>query len=130
MANKKRCIPFENGNPVEYTGYDLTDDEVEQCYQNGSYRRDTDRYMGRYEWRPNLPFRAVLSYDGYARGRSSAGFVFKDENGHRYWMFMTDIDAAIRAGVQPLEIRGEFEFVKRGQNYGVRFIREVIDETL
>lgn len=73
-------------------------------------------------WKPNAPFEAVMTLEGYSRGRSAANFDVVDENGVKYTIFMTDfVDLLQRHSV----IAGKTEkltwsFCKRGQNYGVR----------
>lgn len=123
VASKKRCIPFlSDGEMTEYTGFDLTDDEVELCYKNGRFQKENDPWQSRYIWKPNTPFESTLFYDGFARGCSSAKFIYRDVEGRRYWMFMTDMDSVIKRSIQPNELRGMFEYVKRGQNYGVKLL--------
>jgi hypothetical protein len=74
------------------------------------------------EWRDNAPFTASMIVSGYGRGRSSAYFILKNEQGKSFPMFMTDMTdlierTVIRCGV----ITGETWVVtKRGQNYGVK----------
>lgn len=124
MSKKQICVPFRNGSMQPYVGYTITDDEERTCFEAGSVVSHTNSWHGGDEWRPNIPFENVLHYEGFARGRSSAGFTFKDSEGHTYWMFMKDMDDLIRSGAKPLTVCGTFEFVKRGQNYGVRLLTE------
>lgn len=67
---------------------------------------------------PNVPFKDTLYYDGFYRGRSAAGMIFRNDAGQVFTVFMTDMDKFI-----PLMERGkitaEFIFCKRGKNYGV-----------
>lgn len=73
------------------------------------------------EWRDNTPFNDVLTYEGYGRGRSSATLKFKTSLGMRVEFFMSDFDDVVphmKNGV----IRGRFEFVKKGQNYGCKLL--------
>ena len=75
------------------------------------------------EW--NAKFRAVepftsrLTFDHFARGRSSAIGIFKDEAGKEWPMFLTDLADAI-----PLlgngAVEGVFVFTKRGTNYAIK----------
>lgn len=122
MAKRPFCVPFQRGSMCSYAGYVLSDAEEQQCFAEGSLQMHADRWDGGHEWKPNKPFKTTLFYDGFARGRSSAGFRFKDADGHVYWMFMTDLDDAIRTGAAPLQLSGTFEFAKRGANYGVRLV--------
>lgn len=114
---KKRCIPFSsNGEMYEFVGYDLNDEEAERCYEHKKLIK------GNVVWRPNKPFESTLYYDRFLHGRSSAKFCYRDAEGEKYWMFMTDMDDVIRKGVCPLELRGTFEYVKRGMNYGIKML--------
>jgi hypothetical protein len=74
------------------------------------------------EWRTPQPMRAVLVYEGYARGRSAAYFVWRHSiTGTRYPMFMTDLDDMLRARTIPLQgVLATWIECKRGSNYGIR----------
>jgi hypothetical protein len=74
------------------------------------------------EWRDNVPFEDTLIYDGYGRGRSSATLHFKrDSTGTEVQFFMSDFDDIVKhMGFGML--RGRFEFVKKGQNYGCKML--------
>lgn len=120
---KNMCVPFfENGNLVEWTGYVLNHEEESKCYANGSYSSNEGTWRDSYIWKPNTQFKTILFYEGYGRGRSSIKFEFRDSDGKRFYMFATDLDALIKHGVPINEVNGVFEFVKRGQNYGIRFV--------
>jgi hypothetical protein len=69
------------------------------------------------------PFKAHLTYTGCGRGRSAIHFYFEDlETRIKYQMFLTDMDDVISRGLAPLSLRGTWEVVKRGSNYGVRMV--------
>lgn len=74
------------------------------------------------EWRTPEPMRAVLVYEGYARGRSAAYFMWRHyTTGTRYPMFMTDLDEMLRTRTIPLQgVHATWIECKRGQNYGIR----------
>ncbi|WP_316196608.1 hypothetical protein [Bradyrhizobium sp. SZCCHNS3053] len=81
----------------------------------------TDGKPDRIEWRDNARFTAVLKYQGQARGRSAAYFIFADPDGHEVTFFMKDFEALVphlNKGV----VIGTFEFTKRGQNYGCQLV--------
>ena len=85
-----------------------------------------DYVWGSSEWRPNDPFHATLTYVGYTRGRSAAGFVWADDEGHNYPMFMKQMDELLtegRIGIDLLHgtsiVTGTWQVVKRGSNYGI-----------
>lgn len=116
------CIPFSptTGDHYYYVGRDLTDEQERLCNEQGVLASDDEKIV----WRANVPFAATLKYIGYGRGRSSAYFIFEDRHGHQYNMFMTDADDMILRGIDLLHAQGTFSFIKRGNNYGIRFIRK------
>lgn len=119
------CIPFtKDGSLVEWVGYTLDQEEQAKCCTNGFYQSNNGSWSDQYVWRSNKQFKTTLFYDGYSRGRSSIKFDFTDPNGKRFSMFATDLDTMIKQGVPIKEVYGVFEFVKRGQNYGIRFVKE------
>lgn len=73
-------------------------------------------------WRDPVPFRAVLVYEGYARGRSAAYFIWRHSiTGTRYPMFMTDLDEMLRTRTIPhVGVHATWIECKRGSNYGIR----------
>ena len=76
------------------------------------------------EWRTNEPFRATFVYTGYSRGRSSTTIHFKAVGTDIvYEMFMHDFHK-IAGDMDHGSIAGEWEFVKCGQNYGVRRLED------
>lgn len=74
------------------------------------------------EWRVPEPMRAVLVYEGYARGRSAAYFMWRHQiTGTRYPMFMSDLDEMLRTRTIPVQgVHATWIECKRGQNYGIR----------
>lgn len=119
------CIPFtKGGSLVEWVGYTLNQEEQAKCHTNGFYQSDNGTWSDQYVWRLNKQFKTTLFYDGYSRGRSSIKFDFTDSDGKKFSMFAIDLDAMIKQGVPIKEAHGVFEFVKRGQNYGIRFVKE------
>lgn len=108
-------IPFStrDGNMLSYTGC-LPGDAYDEKYNNG-----------KWEWKENCVFADDLKFDGFYRGRSSAGATFISLNdGKEYNVFLKDLAEIIksddlRSGV----IHGQFTFVKRGQNYGLRWVK-------
>ena len=121
---KRICVPFDkNGSLVTYAGQ-LSLEEEEECLRDGILHKNQESWYGGETWKPNFTFETTLHYTGFGRGRSSAGFTFEDEEGHSYWMFMTDMDDMIKGGVAPLCVKGTFGFAKRGQNYGIKLLEE------
>lgn len=72
----------------------------------------------------NHEFVDTLVYDGYTRGRSSVKIRFvRNSTNTIVEMFMTDFDDMMeKVGLNIHSVTGRFEFVKRGINYGVKFL--------
>lgn len=75
------------------------------------------------EWRQNEEFTATLRFDCFERGRSAAHAIFRDDDGHRFPMFLRELAELMtkeefRAG----KIHGRFIVVKRGANYGTKYL--------
>lgn len=76
---------------------------------------------GIVQWRPIIPFRASLTFVGHGRGRSAVTFNWRDEDGHVWPMFVTDLAGLLgetvldhgRTPVLTWTVR------KRGANYGI-----------
>lgn len=74
-------------------------------------------------WKMNYKFNDDLRYRGYDRGRSSAVILFESEiRKFKAQMFMKDFDEMMKLGINPQEFSGYFTFVKRGQNYGLKYL--------
>lgn len=104
--------PYDrNGNLMHYPETQWWYDEETQ-----------QRHDAPPEWRVPEPMRAVLVYEGYARGRSAAYFMWRHSTtGTRYPMFMTDLDAMLRARTIPIQgVHATWIECKRGSNYGIR----------
>lgn len=114
---KKIAFPFVNGSLQGYVRQILTDAETEMVYS------DDKVTQGNIEWRPNEEIELTLYYGGYTRGRSAVTFYWVDANGHEYPMFIKDFeDMMLRVDtIKPA--KGIFTYVKRGQNYGIKFVR-------
>lgn len=102
-------IPFnQEGRPMTYTygnvGY-------------AGYQRHTD-----IDWRVNAPFNAKMRVTDYFRGRSACRLVLEDADKNQYEMFMSDAVSMMgEADMLKGSISGEWAFVKKGANYGVRY---------
>ena len=80
------------------------------------------RYQGtEVRWEDRAPFWAWLQWKGMQRGRSALYFVWAD-GGETYSMFATDLDDMVRKYGVTEYATGWWLPVKRGQNYGVRFV--------
>lgn len=142
IASGKDSIPLrwfdtqENGFVSEPEFYLYMGERSESNPRFIVYQKERELFdfrvaSGRYEKRelfhllPNKPFGDCLRYKGYSRGRSSAKIIFESEiNGSSYGMFLTDFDGLMeQVGMNALNgrgVSGQFSFVKRGQNYGIK----------
>lgn len=113
---KKIMIPFStyDGRALSYTG----------CMPGDAY--DERHNNGRWVWKENYIFDDDLKFDGFHRGCSSAGATFKSLNdGKKYNVFLKDLADIINSdALQSGIIHGQFTFVKRGYNYGLRYVKE------
>lgn len=124
MGKKLICFPFVNGDLQEYSFRNLDDSEREKVYRGETVEIET--YSGRKEvWKPNEEIELTLHYDGYGRGRSAVTFYWKDDNNHQYPMFIKDVDELLRQDMGTSSVHGIFTYVKRGANYGIKFLRKV-----
>lgn len=122
MGKKLICFPFVNGDLQEYSFSNLDDSEKERVYRGETVEIET--YSGRKEvWKPNEEIELTLHYNGYGRGRSAVTFYWKDDNNHQYPMFIKDVDELLRQDMGFSNVHGIFTYVKRGANYGIKFLR-------
>lgn len=122
MGKKLICFPFINGDLQEYSFRNLDDSERERVYRGESV--EIEVYSGKKEvWKPNEEVELTLHYNGYGRGRSAVTFYWKDDNGHQYPMFIKDVDELLRQDMGTSSVHGIFTYVKRGANYGIKFLR-------
>ena len=126
MAKKLICFPFIDGNLQEWSWNNLTDSERERVY-NGeevvkgfSYDENINEV-----WESNKEVELTLHYQGYGRGRSAITFYWVDDDGHKYPMFIKDVDELLRQDIGTSSIHAIFTYVKRGANYGIKFLRRV-----
>jgi len=124
VGKKLICFPFVNGDLQEYSFRNLDDSERERVYRGETVEIET--YSGRKEvWKPNEEIELTLHYNGYGRGRSAVTFYWKDDNNHQYPMFIKDVDELLRQDMGTSSVHGIFTYVKRGANYGIKFLRKV-----
>jgi hypothetical protein len=81
------------------------------------------------DWVDNEPFKAILLWDGFSRGRSAAYTTWTDGIQHIYPMFLSELDEIMRIGVvapsldgSPVRVSGTWKVRKRGQNFGIQYI--------
>lgn len=126
MAKKLICFPFVNGNLQEYSFHNLTDEERERVYNGEEVSMPI--YTGsdnKIIWKPNEEVELTLHYTGYGRGRSAVTFYWEDDNSHKYPMFIKDVDELLKLDMGTSSAHAIFTYVKRGQNYGIKFLRKV-----
>jgi len=104
MAKKELNIPYDkNGDMIQW----------DHDYQIAG-RRD------------NSIWNDVLRYGGCGRGRSAAYFIWHSIfTNRRYYMFMSDMnDILLTTDIVDKEIKGQFTYVKKGQNFGIQKVGE------
>ena len=120
MAKKLICFPFIDGNLQEWSWNNLTDSERERVYNGEEVVKGSNEV-----WKPNKEVELTLHYQGYGRGRSAVTFYWVDDDGHKYPMFIKDVDELLRQDIGTSSIHAIFTYVKRGANYGIKFLRRV-----
>lgn len=120
MAKKLICFPFIDGNLQEWSWNNLTDSERERVYNGEEVVKGVNEV-----WKPNEEVELTLHYKGYGRGRSAVTFYWVDDDGHKYPMFIKDVDELLRQDIGTSSIHAIFTYVKRGANYGIKFLRRV-----
>ena len=120
MTKKLICFPFIDGNLQEWSWNNLTDSERERVYNGEEVVKGSNEV-----WKPNNEVELTLHYKGYGRGRSAVTFYWVDDDGHKYPMFIKDVDELLRQDIGTSSIHAIFTYVKRGANYGIKFLRRV-----
>ena len=120
MTKKLICFPFIDGNLQEWSWNNLTDSERERVYNGEEVVKGSNEV-----WKPNKEVELTLHYQGYGRGRSAVTFYWVDDDGHKYPMFIKDVDELLRQDIGTSSIHAIFTYVKRGANYGIKFLRRV-----
>ena len=120
MTKKLICFPFIDGNLQEWSWNNLTDSERERVYDGEEVVKGSNEV-----WKPNKEVELTLHYQGYGRGRSAVTFYWVDDDGHKYPMFIKDVDELLRQDIGTSSIHAIFTYVKRGANYGIKFLRRV-----
>ena len=120
MTKKLICFPFIDGNLQEWSWNNLTDSERERVYNGEEVVKGSNEV-----WKPNKEVELTLHYKGYGRGRSAVTFYWVDDDGHKYPMFLKDVDELLRQDIGTSSIHAIFTYVKRCANYGIKFLRRV-----
>lgn len=78
-------------------------------------------------WLNNEPFVATFNYREIQRGRSAAYFIWVDNEGRTFPMFMTDMADLIKnCTIVNGVVKGKWQVRKRGMNYGIALVTEMI----
>jgi hypothetical protein len=104
MPKGQYQIPFDKktGNLISCTGW--TFDEI--------------------EWKDNHRFTDRMRVVRCGRGRSSVTFTLKSiRTGKEYDAFVSDFIVMVQQNIMDKGVfKGEFTFVKKGQNYGIQMV--------
>ena len=125
MAKKLICFPFIDGNLQEYSFNHLDDSEIERVYNGEEVVKEFVNKNQKEIWKPNEEVELTLHYKNYSRGQSSVTFYWADDDGHTYPMFIKDVDELLRQDIGLSSIHAIWTYVKRGANYGIKFLRRV-----
>lgn len=129
MAKKLICFPFIDGNLQEWSHNNLNDSDRERVYNGEEVVKELYYNSDKKEiWKPNEEVELTLHYQDYGRGRSAVTFYWTDDEGHEYPMFIKDVDELLRQNIGASSIHAIWTYVKRGQNYGIKFLRRVDDK--
>jgi hypothetical protein len=125
MASKwDRMVPFDgDGNLMEWADPRLGRGQPDRRWRDGA-----NHPCG--EWRESKPFEAVVTFEGWVRGRSAAHASVKVKplggaNPFQAQVFLTDFaEILITGAVEEGQVvgTGPWEFCKRGQNFGLRLV--------
>jgi hypothetical protein len=94
-----------------------------------------ERYRLHDEWRKseifegftdkpiNDIFNATMTLDGFYRGRSAAGFLFKDHDGRKHTMRIKCVELLLKSCViDHGKITGRWTYVKQGSNFSLKYV--------
>ena len=88
------------------------------------YAKLREYYQKDVVWLDNLEFETKMTLMSFERGRSAAYFIMQNPSGRRHPMFMKDLFEMLMATTSVNgEVYGTWTFVKRGQNYGLQWVR-------
>lgn len=75
-------------------------------------------------WKDNEPFVAHLRFEGFQRMRSAAHAVYRsvEDESWEAVMFLTELGELISSGYAPMYLTGRFCHVKRGTNFGIKYL--------
>lgn len=94
-----------------------------------TYASEWDISKGDVEFVSNREFTEELEYTGYSRGRSSVTVEFTNQKGQVFSMFISDFNDLLNSkDIINKRVVGTWTFCKKGQNYGLRLIKEELKE--
>lgn len=77
----------------------------------------------------DVKYNTTLKFLQQQRGCSSVRLIFEDIDGDRHGMFLKDfVEIAMTVGFTDKTVSGQFGFVKRGRDYGIRYLGELEEE--
>lgn len=123
---KHRVMDYEGDNEGQWTGLP---------YPSGcTYTDDAYKvYAASRKFVPfehtDLPyaqeFTATMQLCGFYRGRSAAGFTFKDETGREHTMRIKCVtDLLLRATIAHGRVRAVWAYAKQGSNFSLKYLRD------
>lgn len=121
MATKVTRTPFDDRGSLMHYPLDRHDYTDAVRSDVGSGWKVPPKVIGP-DWRPNVSFAAVLRLTGTCRGRSAAYFLWADDQGREFPMFLADMADLVRSGtaIAGGVAAAEWMVAKRGANYGIR----------
>lgn len=122
-------IPFDkHGHMMGWTDAKLTPADIVELDSSGSVTirpYGPDRDHGLTVFKRNTEFEDTLTYVSHTRGCSSVKIIFNTSAGDPVEMFITDLtDIMNSGGFDGNRVSGVFTYCKRGQNYGIRRVRQ------
>lgn len=116
------------GKIPRYKNTKLSNDFAE-FVEDGSHTYADYDYFDRSEWVEPFIFHARIHIDDSVRGRSAANFKVTDEDNNRFTIHLNSLLKIIQSvGIeQNGYVEGYWQFVKRGQNYGIEFVGKELD---
>lgn len=118
--NSLKTAPYRTG--LRYVGQDSDGNEVREPYRElAEYAAQYPYHDSQITWETNEPFTATMRLVTFQRGRSAARFVWEDQNGTKYPMFMSGMEDLVKNSViEHGEVHeSRWIVVRRGENYGI-----------
>ena len=111
----KLQVPFDHSGNQLHRG--------PRRYHRYSNTPDSDTVV----WKENHEFIATMTFGAFVYGGSAASYIhLKDEHGNDFQMFLNGLEKAIHH-VNKGKLSGKFEFCRRGESFGVKFLESQED---